>query len=93
MHQRQHLHAIVFGKVQGVFFRATTLKYAKLYGIVGTVENKNDGSVEIFASGNKELLDSFIKAIQENPGKGKIENIEIKFFENLIIYNDFKILN
>lgn len=51
----QH-HIIVKGKVQGVFFRDYTQKKAKSLKLKGTVRNRSDGSVEIYAQGNESQL-------------------------------------
>ena len=42
---------IVRGRVQGVFFRATTLEKAREIGLAGFVMNQPDGSVLIEAEG------------------------------------------
>ncbi|WP_099597881.1 acylphosphatase [Reichenbachiella sp. 5M10] len=43
---------IVKGKVQGVFFRASTYEVAERLGLTGWVMNRPDGSVEIEAHGD-----------------------------------------
>jgi acylphosphatase len=42
----QRVHAIVGGRVQGVFFRACTRDEAERLALVGWVRNLTDGSVE-----------------------------------------------
>ncbi len=44
---------IFLGKVQGVWFRANTQKFAVGHGVVGTVRNLPDGSVEAVFEGEK----------------------------------------
>ena len=52
------LHVIeVVGKVQGVFFRASTREVAEKLGISGTVRNLPNGSVLIHAEGSQSQLD------------------------------------
>lgn len=48
------MHAVVTGKVQGVFFRDSTRKKAKQLNLTGWVKNCPDGSVELTASGERE---------------------------------------
>lgn len=43
--------AIVSGKVQGVFYRATTREKALSLNLSGYAKNLPDGSVEVFAQG------------------------------------------
>jgi acylphosphatase len=50
------MHGIAKGQVQGVGFRYTTQKLAKHLGLTGIVRNLDDGSVEIYAQGKKELI-------------------------------------
>lgn len=70
-------HIIVFGLVQGVFFRATTQKRALDFGLVGTVKNLKDGTVEIIVQGEKETIESFLESLKENAGAAKIEHLKV----------------
>ena len=45
------LHLVVSGRVQGVWFRASTQRQARSLGLVGEVWNRADGAVEIIAEG------------------------------------------
>ena len=53
----QRIELIVIGRVQGVFFRASTLEQAQSLNLVGFVENLPDGSVEVVAEGPKYALE------------------------------------
>jgi acylphosphatase len=44
----------VWGKVQGVFYRASAKQEADKLGIRGTVKNEPDGSVVIQAEGSED---------------------------------------
>jgi acylphosphatase len=59
------LHIIVFGHVQGVGFRAWTATVARKMGITGWVRNCDDGSVEIIAEGQTNVLKSFLETVQK----------------------------
>ena len=54
---------IYTGRVQGVGFRWTTNQIAKDFDVVGTVENRNDGSVYLVVEGLAGEVDAFMKAI------------------------------
>jgi len=58
------VHAYYSGDVQGVGFRFTALKLARLYGIKGWVKNTPDGKVEMLAEGEGPILQAFLKDIQ-----------------------------
>ena len=65
------------GRVQGVFFRASTREKAKALGLTGYVKNQPDGSVLINAEGEqdqlKELLDWCLKG---GPSGAKVTDIQ-----------------
>lgn len=57
---------IVFhGRVQGVFFRATTAELARQRAVVGYVRNMPDGSVEMEVQGAPDELDALLAALNE----------------------------
>ena len=49
----------VFGKVQGVFFRASTQEFANSIGIRGWVQNTQRSTVIGEGEGNAEQVDKF----------------------------------
>jgi acylphosphatase len=73
----KHINIKVIGKVQGVFFRASTKAVADQMGVKGKVKNENDGSVLIEAEAEQAVLDMFVEWCQEGPEKAKVEGIEI----------------
>ena len=56
-----HFSITVAGKVQGVFFRASTQKKATGLGLSGFVRNQPDGTVYIEAEGDPERLNDLVK--------------------------------
>jgi len=88
------LHAIVSGRVQGVFFRVNTQRTAhNLGGIRGWVRNMEDGRVEVMAEGRKELLDDLIKWLHKGTGYARVENVEYEFFNDEEGFHDFEIVD
>ncbi len=47
-------HVIIKGRVQGVWFRATTQEHALSCGLTGWVKNTRDGNVEAVFEGEEE---------------------------------------
>lgn len=69
---------VVRGKVQGVFFRQSTLKKAKELKIRGFVRNEKDGSVYIEASGNPHEMNEFLIWCKNGPETARVDAIEWK---------------
>lgn len=63
------------GKVQGVWFRRSTKQKADELGIVGTVRNLDDGSVECLALGSKARLEAFEKWCWKGSPLSKVSNV------------------
>ena len=68
----------VSGKVQGVFFRASTQQKAIELGISGYVKNLEDGNVEVLACGGSEPLDKLITWLHHGPIKADVSNVQAK---------------
>ena len=68
----------ITGRVQGVFFRATTEKYAASYGIKGFVKNLKDGSVYIEAEGDNVNLNKFLDYCRQGPPEAVVNDIDIE---------------
>lgn len=69
------LAIIIFGKVQGVWFRQSTKEKALELGITGEVSNQPDGTVKIIATGKNEQLSIFTDWCKLGPPKAKVENV------------------
>lgn len=80
------------GVVQGVYYRQSTQQKAMELGIKGTAKNCDDGSVEVFAEGDEENLNQFIKWCHEGPRDAKVERIDIHE-ESLKNYKEFSIIH
>jgi acylphosphatase len=74
----KHFTIRVSGKVQGVFFRASTKDEADKLGIRGLVRNEPDGSVYVEAEGEEENLRSFIAWVVKGPANARVEKCEVK---------------
>jgi len=74
--QRRHLDIIVYGKVQGVYFRLTTKAVADQLGIKGIAFNKPDGTVYIEAEGDDFALESFLDWCREGPERAEVEKVD-----------------
>ena len=82
----------VEGIVQGVAFRYHTRSEALRLGISGSVRNRSDGSVEIYADSDSESIKSFESYLKSSPGHSEVKKIEKKEVEAEINRNDFLII-
>lgn len=66
---------IVRGKVQGVFFRASTRERALKLGMRGHAKNLPDGSVEVLAVGDAESMDALDAWLRIGPSQAQVDAV------------------
>lgn len=65
----------VSGKVQGVWFRASTQRVAMEVGVKGWVRNCPDGRVEVFACGSEESLMQLQEWLKQGPELAEVTEV------------------
>ncbi|HYV51036.1 MAG TPA: acylphosphatase [Dongiaceae bacterium] len=70
------LHAIVYGRVQGVNFRHYTAREGERLALRGWVRNLPDGTVEVEAAGDPASLDALFRWLQHGPPAARVERVE-----------------
>ena len=65
----------VAGKVQGVWFRASTREQALRLGLRGYAKNLPDGSVEVLAAGAAEAVDALERWLQAGPPQARVDSV------------------
>ncbi|MEM7027057.1 MAG: acylphosphatase [Pseudomonadota bacterium] len=80
------MHVYVQGRVQGVGFRAATLRKAKALGLTGWVKNLTDGRVEVLASGELASLQQLEKWLNHGPRFASEIIVDVDWLE----YESFK---
>ena len=66
---------MVRGRVQGVFFRASTREQALKLGVSGYAKNLPDGGVEVLACGSDPALDALQEWLRQGPPSARVENL------------------
>ncbi|CAM5267840.1 acylphosphatase [Rhodanobacter lindaniclasticus] len=66
---------LVSGRVQGVFFRASTREQAQQLGLAGHASNLADGCVEVLASGAESALEALERWLWLGPAAAKVESV------------------
>jgi len=86
------VQAIVYGYVQGVFFRAFVSRRATELGLTGYVCNLRDmEAVEVQAEGERRQLEKLIDYLKVGPPGAKVERVVTKWSEHTGSYSDFSI--
>lgn len=67
---------IIYGDVQGVFFRANAQSQARSLGLSGWVRNVDDGSVEVVAEGDPQNLRKLADWCRKGPAGASVESVK-----------------
>lgn len=70
------IHAIIEGKVQGVFYRENTRQQADKLNITGWVKNNIDGTVELQACGENSKIEALITWLNQGPPKAQVTKVD-----------------
>jgi len=73
------LHAIVHGRVQGVGFRYFVLDHARALGLAGYARNLADGTVEVYAEGDRAALTSLADELRRGPRAASVTHVETTY--------------
>jgi len=66
----------VTGRVQGVFFRASTRHEARNLGITGHAKNLPDGSVEVLACGTASAVEQLGEWLWVGPPAARVSRVD-----------------
>ncbi len=81
----------VSGKVQGVYYRASTVEQAKHIGVSGWVKNQADGTVLVHAEGTQRQLSELISWCGHGPAAAVVSSCTV-IDTQLNPYEDFTII-
>jgi acylphosphatase len=83
---------LVSGRVQGVGFRYFARDAARREGLHGTVQNLDDGRVEIVAAGDSEALARFERAMRQGPAGSRVDDLVVEPAPPAAPTPDFRVL-
>jgi len=69
---------LVAGRVQGVFYRATTRARAEALGVTGHARNLPDGRVEVLACGTPQAVQALCEWLWQGPPAADVVSVEIE---------------
>jgi acylphosphatase len=67
---------VIHGRVQGVFFRGSTVDRARRVGVSGWVRNRPDGTVEAVFEGSEAQVTEMVRYCHEGPSWARVERVE-----------------
>jgi acylphosphatase len=71
----QAVRLSILGRVQGVWYRAWTVREAEARGLRGWVRNRRDGSVEAVLVGPAAAVEAMIEACRKGPPAARVDEV------------------
>lgn len=81
--KEKEIDCIVRGKVQGVGYRLFVQKRAKELGLVGFVQNEQDGTVNVIAQGSEEKLEELLTHLKKGPYFSRVDEVVVEWSDIL----------
>jgi acylphosphatase len=78
---RKRAHAVIRGRVQGVFFRGDMRDRARSLGVSGWVRNNPDGTVEAELEGEEDRLDLLLSWCRRGPAGARVDDVGVEWAE------------
>jgi acylphosphatase len=72
-------HLLVSGRVQGVYFRQSTLLEARNLGVNGWVRNLMDGRVEAVFEGEEHSVKMLVNYCRQGPSAARVDNLYVSY--------------
>lgn len=66
----------VSGRVQGVFYRASTAEQARRLGVTGYAKNLPDGRVEVLVYGDPAAVNELVAWLSIGPSAARVTTVE-----------------
>mgnify|MGYP003547492058 FL=1 len=85
-------HVYIRGRVQGVFFRASTRDKALAFNVQGWVKNCFDGRVEAAFEGEKDAIDAMVRWCRKGSTGAFVEHIEVCWEEYTGEFCEFSVV-
>jgi len=73
---------VVSGRVQGVFFRASTRAMANELGLSGYARNLPDGRVEVVMCGDASATDQMREWLRTGPGHARVSGVSCEALDD-----------
>jgi acylphosphatase len=87
--EQVRVHIIVFGRVQGVGFRAFVLQAGTLFGLTGWVRNVGYDQVETIAEGPRCIVERFAETVKTGPRASRVDDTRVDWETPLRQFDQF----
>ncbi len=77
--EKARVNLLIYGQVQGVFFRASTLEQAQSLSLTGWVKNLPDGGVEVLAEGARYALEQLVAWCRHGPPAAEVGDVIVRW--------------
>lgn len=84
-------HAIISGRVQGVFYRMETQSAAYRIGVNGWVRNLADGTVEAVFEGEKGRVEAVLDWCRQGPPNSRVDEVAVDWQKYTGEFSDFRV--
>lgn len=88
---RARMQLVVSGRVQGVFFRQSTVDQARRLGITGWVRNLPSGEVEIMAEGRRRDLEALRAWAEQGPRHARVTGVREEWGQFANEFSEFRV--
>lgn len=92
MPDKGRVHVLIEGRVQGVFFRASTRDEARALGLTGWARNLPDGRVEALFEGDKRAVENMLAWCHKGPPYAYVDRVEVEWQPYQGDLTDFRIV-
>jgi acylphosphatase len=92
MADQARVRVVIEGRVQGVFFRASTRDEAQARGLGGWVRNLPDGRVEALFEGDKRVVENMLAWCRQGPPYAYVARVEVEWQPYVGDMADFRIV-
>lgn len=75
-----------------VMYRDFAQRNARSRGVVGTVRNLKDGTVEVMAEGGESILNEYVERLKKGSLLSRVEKVNVEWREPMRGFSDFEIL-
>jgi acylphosphatase len=89
----KQLQLVIRGRVQGVYFRASTQREARRLGLSGWVKNRPDGGLEVLAEGEEASIRELYGWAQKGPSAARVDRVDTRWRSFTGDFADFRIVD